>query len=492
MSPAREPSSPIVWARFRFSIVGPLLSSPPARGDIKATLRSLAEKTWRHPITGDPVQYARVTIERWYYIALHAREDPVGALRRFPRKDAGSHSAMTEPLRVALLGLYKAHRGWSVQLLHDNLAALSATDASLRPMASYSSVRRFMRAHGLSRLRRARNAERAGVERAQERLDSKEVRSYEAEYVGSLWHLDFHVSSLKVLTPGGVWVKPIALAILDDHSRLACHIQWYLSETAEDLVHGLSQAFQKRGLPRALLTDNGSAMVSDEHKAGLLRLGIVHETTLPYSPYQNGKQEVFWGTLEGRLMAMLESVKDLTLALLNEATQAWMELEYNRMDHSELGHQKPLERFLEGPEVLRSCPSSEALRDAFRQETIRTQRKSDGTVSLEGLRFEIPGRYRHLERITLRYARWNLRWVHLVDERAGTALCQIYPLDKAENAEGRRRVLEPSILSEVTSSESSSGDGMAPLLRKLLSEYSSTGIPPAYLPRSGERKEDQA
>ena len=111
-----------------------------------------------------------------------------------------------------------------------------------------------------------------------------------------------------MLTPNGQWLRPIALGILDDHSRLCCHIQWYLSETAEDLVHGLSQAIQKRGLPRALLTDNGAAMVAEEVIEGLLRLGIVHERTLPYSPYQNGKQEAFWGTLEGRLIKMLDGI----------------------------------------------------------------------------------------------------------------------------------------------------------------------------------------
>ncbi len=50
----------------------------------------------------------------------------------------------------------------------------------------------------------------------------------------------------------------------------------------------------KRGLPRALMTDNGAAMLAEETRQGLSRLAIVHETTLPYSPYQNGKQEVFW------------------------------------------------------------------------------------------------------------------------------------------------------------------------------------------------------
>jgi transposase InsO family protein len=344
-----------------------------------------------------------------------------------------------------------------------------------------------MRRHGLWRVRRRRNADRPGARRAEERLDTREVRSYEAEYVGTLWHLDFHHSSLKVLTPAGVWVHPVALAILDDHSRLACHVQWYLSETVEDLVHGISQAFQKRGLPRAVLMDNGAAMTAEELKAGFLILGIVHETTLPYSPYQNGKQECYWGTLEGRLMAMLEGVKDLTLALLQEATQAWVELEYNRTAHSETG-EKPIDRYLKSPDVLRPSPSSEALRDAFRQETVRTQRRSDGTVSLEGVRFEIPNRFRHIERVTLRYARWNLGSVHMVDPRTGTVLSPIYPLDKTENADSRRRTLEPSILAEAPRAEST-GDGMAPLLRKLLRDYAATGIPPAYLPKP-EGKED--
>jgi hypothetical protein len=46
---------------------------------------------------------------------------------------------------------------------------------------------------------------------------------------------------------------------------------------------------------------------------GLTRLGVLHHTTLPYSPYQNAKQEAFWGPVEGRLVAMLEHVPDLTI-----------------------------------------------------------------------------------------------------------------------------------------------------------------------------------
>jgi transposase InsO family protein len=226
---------------------------------------------------------------------------------------------------------YRDHPHWTYQLHYDNLASAVKADPSLAPLCSYSTVKRYMQASGMVRKRRGPKL-RPGEARAARRRENREVRSYEAEYVGSLWHLDFHHGSVKVLTGHGQWQRPIALGILDDHSRLCCHLQWYLSETAEDLVHGFSQAIQKRGLPRALLTDNGAAMVSDEFTEGLLSLGIVHEKTLPYSPHQNGKQERLWATMEGRLMEMLEGV-ELTLDFLNEATQAWMEIEYNRAVH---------------------------------------------------------------------------------------------------------------------------------------------------------------
>ena len=51
------------------------------------------------------------------------------------------------------------------------------------------------------------------------------------------------------------------------------------------------------------MTDNGAAMLAEETTAGLSKLGVLHQTTLPYSPYQNAKQESFWGRVEGRLMA---------------------------------------------------------------------------------------------------------------------------------------------------------------------------------------------
>ena len=93
---------------------------------------------------------------------------------------------------------------------------------------------------------------------------------------------DTHLELRKVLTRQGAWETPMLLGVIDDRSRLVCPLQWYLDETAESLIHGLSQAFMKRGLPRALMTDNGAAMVAEETTSGLAKLGVLHQTTLPY------------------------------------------------------------------------------------------------------------------------------------------------------------------------------------------------------------------
>jgi transposase InsO family protein len=493
MSEKSPRSTAALWARFRFSVVGSLLSSPPPHGALKKAIRSLADKTWRHPVSGRDVRFSAVTIEKWYYKARREKDDPVGVLRRAVRKDCGKVSLPWALARQLWLQ-YRQHPHWSCQLHYDNLVALAKTDTSLAAVRSYSTVRRYMKAHGLVRRPRPAPKGRAGEARAAVRRESREIRSYEAEYVGSLWHLDFHHGSLKVLTHRGQWQRPLALGILDDHSRLCCHLQWYLTETAEDLVHGLSQAIQKRGLPRALLTDNGPAMIAEEVTEGLLRLGIVHERTLPYSPYQNGKQESFWATLEGRLMEMLERVPKLTLEFLNEATQAWAEIEYNRGQHREIAC-SPVERFASAADVLRVSPSAAALREAFRQETTRRQRQSDGTISLEGVRFEVPARYRHFSQLTLRYARWDLGGVDLVDPHSGTTLSPIYPLDRSANADGRRATLDPE-KQQMAGEDDPSGTGstdseLPPLLKKILSEYSATGMPPAYLPKKSDSDNNQ-
>lgn len=474
MKTSGETSARLRWARLRFSIIGPLLSAPPEPGNLAKQIALLATRDWRHPATGEPMQISSKTIERWYYLA-RAENDPIRALERKVPSHAGIHWSLSEATKEAIRLLRKEHPRWSAQLVYDNLCALGHEQASLSDLPGYATVCRYMKHNGLGKARKPRRHEEA------EGFVPRERRLFEVRHVHGLWHCDFHDCKRRVIAADGTWQDVVLFVVMDDHSRLCCHAQWYISPgNTENFVHGLSQAFQRRSLPRALLSDNGGPMLAAETEEGLLRLGVEHHTTLPRTPEQNGKQEVFFSQVEGRLVPMLEGESELTLELLNRATQAWVEHEYQLHFHSET-KQSPWDRFRSDPSVGRACPSSDELRRLFRTELTRQQRRSDGTITVEGVRFEIPSIYRTIVRPTVRVARWDLSTIDLVDPRTGTHLTALYPVDLVKNAERRRRAIrDPGEVETHISRPTSTG--IAPLLRQLMAKYAADGMPPAYVP----------
>jgi putative transposase len=96
------------WARLRFSIIGPLLASPPLPGELAERLRELAQKSYQHPTTKLTIRFGASTIERWYYDAKD-EADPVGALERKVPAHAGTHPAISAGLALAIKTLYRQH-----------------------------------------------------------------------------------------------------------------------------------------------------------------------------------------------------------------------------------------------------------------------------------------------------------------------------------------------------------------------------------------------
>lgn len=459
------------WSTFRLSVVGQLLHAPAENGELAERIRELAETTWTHPISGEPVTFGFSTIERWFQRARRTA-DVFGALKRKTPQHAGTHPSIDELVDEALRRTRLEHPTWSTQLVYDNIAVELGKRHPPVVLPSYATVCRYSRRFDLGRRRPLKRHEK------REGFVAREKRSFEASHVGAIWHGDFHQSSRRVLVGDGEWRDAVLLAFLDDRSRLCCHAQWYTNfEDTEAFVHGLWQALLKRGRPRILVTDNGSGMVAAETQEGLKRIGIEHRPTLSQTPEQNGKQEVFWARVEGRLMAMVEGVQPLTLEYLNRATQAWVEGEYQTTVHRET-KQTPHDRWLAGPDVLRPSPPLDELRHEFRMEVTRRQRRGDGTISVEGIRFELPNAYRTLREVHVRYARWDLSTIDLVDAATGIKLASLWPIDKEQNADARRREIAPAQPDRVVEPPNEP----PPLLRELLADYAATGLPPAYIP----------
>lgn len=201
------------WARFRFSIIGGLLASPPEKGELKRELEKLANQSYQHPTEDKAVTFSFSTIERWYYKALYSN-DPFAALGRKLRQDAGSHKVMSSALTRELKKQYKLYPHWSYQLHADNLKALTEEQPWLAPAPSYSTVLRRMQKAGWIKTRGTAGRKTHGQIKAADRLDHKEVRGFESAYVHALWHLDFH-HGRRVVNVHGNWHTPKALCIID-------------------------------------------------------------------------------------------------------------------------------------------------------------------------------------------------------------------------------------------------------------------------------------
>jgi hypothetical protein len=190
------------------------------------------------------------------------------------------------------------------------------------------------------------------------------------------------------------------------------------------------------------------------------------------SPYQNGKIERFWGTMERQLLQMVPKDRPLTLAELNRYTQAWLIKDYHVSRHSEL-KATPEKVYLDSPHVPRKRAELPALRSAFRRSISRNTRTQDGTVQIDGVRFQLPSAHRHIRHVVVRYASWDLTVAELVDPRTRNTVAEIFPLDKVKNSHGARaQCHEPQ-----RPPRSSKQPGIAPHLEKLCRELDAeTGI----------------
>ena len=66
-------------------------------------------------------------------------------------------------------------------------------------------------------------------------------------------------------------------------------------------------------------------------------------------------------------------------------------------------------------------------------------------------------------------------------------LAPIYPLDKSANADGRRAAIESGGNDVPSPTAATHAGELPPLLKRILQEYSATGMPPAYLPKTSQK-----
>jgi putative transposase len=208
-------------------------------------------------------------------------------------------------------------------------------------------------------------------------------RRFEAEYPNAIWQCDVLHGPL-VRVEDGSLKKAYLFGIMDDHSRLVVHAQFYLNETVDSLRDCLKQAIQKRGVPQKFYVDNGACYRSEalENTCAWIGTALVHSR--PYIPQGRGKIERFFRTVRESFLKLHENTV-FTLAKLNEEFSSWLDEYHNRI-HSSLGT-TPLEKFTADMSSIRPAPAN--LVDHFRECETRLVRR-DRTVQLNSHLFEVP------------------------------------------------------------------------------------------------------
>lgn len=131
------------------------------------------------------------------------------------------------------------------------------------------------------------------------------MQRFERSLPNELWQMD-HKGDF--VTQAGQRCHP--LTMLDDHSRFNLVLDPASNQRTETVQAALTAAFERYGLPEAILCDNGAPWGNVADGTGhtaltvwLLRIGVRVHHGRPYHPQTQGKEERFHRTLNRELLA---------------------------------------------------------------------------------------------------------------------------------------------------------------------------------------------
>jgi putative transposase len=167
---------------------------------------------------------------------------------------------------------------------------------------------------------------------------------------GRLWLNDGSCVRLRPEYPGHVWAYDFVeerthdgrkfriLTIIDEASRECLALVVSRQLRHEDVLAALADLFIERGPPAHIRSDNGSEFIATAVQTWLGQIGVKTLYIVPGSPWENGYNESFNGSLRDEL---LNGEIFYSLAEAKVLIEAWRR-HYNTVrPHSSLGYRPP-------------------------------------------------------------------------------------------------------------------------------------------------------
>ena len=153
------------------------------------------------------------------------------------------------------------------------------------------------------------------------------------KYPNHIWSIDFVHDKLSNGRPYKM------LTVLDEYTREALCVEVATKMGAADVLETLYPMLLRRGRPEYIRSDNGPEFIAAQFKEWLKRVGIKPIHIYPGSPWENGHNERFNGTLRREVLnaEWFASVRQAQ-TVINQ----WL-LEYNHIrPHHALGMRAPV------------------------------------------------------------------------------------------------------------------------------------------------------
>ncbi len=328
--------------------------------------------------------YSSDTIAEWLYRFRHGQ---FAALYDQPRSDKGQKRALDPGATEALFNLRRLHPELTLPALVEELLR----QGILQPGGfSLSTLQRRLVEAGLDR-----RSIKAGAA-----LVAGPTKAFELPLPNLLWMADaMNGPTLKLADQASQ--RTFLFALLDDHSRLCVHGQFYPNERVECFLDCLRQAVNARGLPDKLYTDNGASFRSQHLQIVCANLGIRLLHARPYHSWSRGKIERFFLTVQTQFLPQLRFQAAADLVGLNTQFWRWLESAYHQRAHTALQNQSPAERFVKAGLNLRTLPKDIELERLFLMREERRVRK-DATICLGAQLWEVPTHLRGVV-LTVKY-----------------------------------------------------------------------------------------
>ena len=226
-----------------------------------------SERTW-----GDK-KYSAGALESWYYLY---RNQGFEALQRQPRKDKGTHKALSPEACQALLDLRQKYPQLTVQVVVRQLVDQGVLQTGTFSMPS---VYRFLAAHHL---------DAHSIKHALHAPQSGPTKAFECALPNDLWMTDLMFGPALKLVNGKI-IQTRLFALLDDCSRLIPHAQYYESEKLCGFLDCFRQGLAQRGFPDKLYTDQGKIYTSHHLQIVCANLKVRLCHAKPYHAWSKGK-----------------------------------------------------------------------------------------------------------------------------------------------------------------------------------------------------------